>query len=140
MSEAHIEKFYEMASKDKAMFTEMLKGTSGPDEFITNVVSKAKERGFDFSHKEASGWVMKQQQIKANGELSDAQLEGVAGGKSGNQVIDMINVSAGTELHHVSGDNETLLDNAVEWVEGVVEDNGGIVKVVQTASDWFNSW
>lgn len=140
MSEAHIERFYEMASKDKALFAEMLKGTDGPDKFISNVVETAKERGFEFTHEEAAGWIKRQQEIKASGELSDAQLEGVAGGKGGNQVIDLINFAAGTELNHVTGKNEELLDGHVEWAENAVEKAGGIVKVTQNVTNWFNSW
>jgi hypothetical protein len=81
MSQAHIEQFYSKAVKDPALVHKMLGGTNGPDDFIRNAVKEGKSQGYDFSYEEADGWIKEQQRMKASGELSDAQLEGVAGGK-----------------------------------------------------------
>lgn len=85
MSQAHIEQFYAIASKDQAMFAKMMEGVASPENFVTNAVKVAKEQGFDFSYAEADAWVKKQIELKAGGELSDTQLEQVAGGKNSAQ-------------------------------------------------------
>ena len=85
MSQAHIEQFYTIASKDQALFAKMMEGAASPENFVTNAVKAAKEQGFDFSYAEADAWIKKQIASKAGGELSDTQLEQVAGGKKSAQ-------------------------------------------------------
>ena len=82
MSQAHIEEFYSKVSADPAQINELLNGASGPDEFIDRAVAKAKSQGYDISRPEAEAWINKQKEVAASGELSDVQLEAVAGGKS----------------------------------------------------------
>jgi|SaaInl4_200m_RNA_FD_contig_31_1740688_length_969_multi_6_in_0_out_0_1 hypothetical protein len=143
MSEAHIEKFYEIASRDRALFAEMLNGTDGPEAFISNVVEKAKERGFEFSHEEASAWIQKQQEIKANGELSDAQLESVAGGK-GVQGVDL-NISWGETTIDISEQASAFFDSVVEWATEAAHTASGssdpnVAAAGSIVSNWFSSW
>jgi hypothetical protein len=87
MSTAQIEKFYAIASKDQTLFDSMMKGTKGPDDFVRNAVAAAKQRGYEFSYEEADAWIKQQQKIKASGELSDSQLETVAGGKGTSESV-----------------------------------------------------
>jgi hypothetical protein len=81
MSQAHIEQFYGIASKDGALFNKMMAGAGDPDAFLDNAVKEAGARGFTFTKEEATAWIERQKQINADGELSDQQLEAVAGGK-----------------------------------------------------------
>jgi predicted ribosomally synthesized peptide with nif11-like leader len=87
MSAGQIEQFYGRVSKDPAMFNQLVDGTQTPDEFIDKAVALGTQAGFTFSRDEADVWVKKQIEAKASGELSDLQLESVAGGKGGAQII-----------------------------------------------------
>ena len=87
MSQAHIEQFYAIAAKDDALLAKMMEGTNGPDDFVANAVKEAKAMGYTFTAEEGSAWIKKQQDIKASGELSDSQLESVAGGKTAKGTI-----------------------------------------------------
>src|SRR5476651_2899796 len=81
MSQAHIEQFYSKAVKDPAMVNAMVGDARTPEEFVTKAVATGKQHGFDFTEAEAHAWIKQQQEMKAKGELSDSQLESVAGGK-----------------------------------------------------------
>jgi hypothetical protein len=87
MSLQHIEKFYEIAANDQKLFIQLMGDGSSTEQFIENAVVAGKERGLEFSTEEANTWVASQQAAKANGELSDTQLEGVAGGKGGEEPL-----------------------------------------------------
>ena len=87
MSQAHIEQFYAIAAKDEALLARMMAGTNGPDDFVANAVKEGKALGYTFTAEEGSAWIKKQQDIKASGELSDSQLEAVAGGKTARQAL-----------------------------------------------------
>jgi hypothetical protein len=117
MSLQHIEKFYEIAANDQKLFIQLMGDGSSTEQFIENAVVAGKERGLEFSIEEANTWVASQQAAKANGELSDTQLEGVAGGKQGQNP----NVNYGVSMP------ETLL-NAVTF--------GGFREV----SHWVSTW
>ena len=82
MSKAQLDKFISLVSNDPSVLQEASKGVEQADQFIKNVVTYAKEHGYDFTAEEAKGWVGDQAGHRAGGELSDAQLEMVAGGKS----------------------------------------------------------
>lgn len=143
MSEAHIEKFYELASHDRTLIVEILKGTDGPQDFIKNAVREANERGFEFSYDEAFKWIQKQQEIKANGELSDAQLESVSGGKS-KPTFDL-SISIGDTFVDLSDAAEQVFDGVVAWAtEGANIASGSNDPQVATTgrivSNWFSSW
>lgn len=81
MSHAQIEQFASRVSNDPALFSKLLVDIQTPDDFIDKAVALGKEAGFTFSRDEADGWIKQQIEAKASGELSDLQLEGVAGGK-----------------------------------------------------------
>lgn len=82
MSQAQLDKFIGLVSNDPSVLQEASKGVEEADLFVRNVVDYAKEHGYDFTADEAKGWIGDQAGQRAGGELSDAQLEMVAGGKS----------------------------------------------------------
>jgi hypothetical protein len=89
MSQAHIEKFYSVAVKNPEIIKQIFRGAASEEEAIKNAVKTGKANGYDFSHEEAGAWVKEQKKLQASGELSDMQLEAVAGGKQ--TIFDQIN-------------------------------------------------
>ena len=81
MSVAHAQKYYDLVSKDTALLESLSAGTQSADDFIARVVADAKKSGLEFSAEEAKQYLDEQSAKKADGELSDQQLEAVAGGK-----------------------------------------------------------
>ncbi len=80
MSATQIEKFVAIVAARPQMIEEAGKGAADPRSFIRQVTAYAKTQGFDFTEQEAIAWV-KAQAAQAEDELSDTQLEAVAGGK-----------------------------------------------------------
>lgn len=82
MSQAHAQKFYEMVLKDQALFDKLTAGNKSQYDFISKVVAEARQHGLEISPDEANEF-MKNNLARAMpaGELSDQQLEAVAGGK-----------------------------------------------------------
>ncbi|CAK0762127.1 hypothetical protein CCP3SC15_2820003 [Gammaproteobacteria bacterium] len=98
MSQAQIEQFYGRAVNDQAILGKLLPGTQTPDEFIDQAMRIGAETGFSFTRDEADAWIKSQIEAKANGELSDLQLESVAGGvgkvhysDEGDKVVNWLN-------------------------------------------------
>ncbi len=81
MSQAHIEQFYKKVVSDQALFHKLADGAETPEQFIERAVAAAKADGLQVDVPEATKWIEGQMRASASGELSDAQLEGVAGGK-----------------------------------------------------------
>jgi hypothetical protein len=98
MSAGQIEQFYGRASKDRAIFNQLTAGTQTPDEFIDKAVALGAQAGFTFSRDEADAWIKKQIEAKASGELSDLQLESVAGGKAAGYRVPSAYVVVGSWL------------------------------------------
>lgn len=82
MSKAQLDKFIGLVSNEPSVLQEASKGEEQADAFLKNVVDYAKDHGYDFTAAEAQEWIGEQGRERAGGELSDAQLEMVAGGKS----------------------------------------------------------
>ena len=102
MTKAHVEKFTELVSKDPEMLAKIgfdkatadaEAAVNGNDAdaavaaaslaaFITNAVKEAKAHGLEFSEEEAHAFMEAEAKAAASGELSDTQLEAVAGGKN----------------------------------------------------------
>lgn len=80
MSQKEIARFAEMALKNQELKDRLLKDAADAQAFIRNVVAAAKEQGFDFTEEAAAVWFAEQDRCQASGELSDLQLEAVAGG------------------------------------------------------------
>jgi predicted ribosomally synthesized peptide with nif11-like leader len=81
MSQAHAQKFYEIVAKDPALLESLGEGTNSSDEFLAKAVAAAKTQGLEFTVQEARHYVEKEMAKSKDGELSDQQLEAVAGGK-----------------------------------------------------------
>ena len=116
MSVGQIEQFYSRAKSDPAILNKLMGGTQTPDEFIDKAVAIGAETGFSFSRDEADTWIKSQIEAKASGELSDLQLEGVAGGKNGQSLAQ---------------DAADGYDKANVWIQ-----NNICVPVV----NWLSSW
>jgi len=92
MTTAHVEKFAEIVSKDPALLAKLgldkanadaAAASASAEAFITNAVKEAKAHGLEFTEEEAHAFMAAEAKAAASGELSDTQLEAVAGGKSG---------------------------------------------------------
>ena len=90
MTTAHVEKFAELVGKDPALLAtigiEKLRedaaaAAASAEAFISNAVLVAKAHGLEFTEDEARDYFAEEFKAQAAGELSDTQLEEVAGGK-----------------------------------------------------------
>jgi hypothetical protein len=81
MSQAHAQKYYDLVAKDPALLESLGEGTKSADEFIARAIAAAKQQGLEFSADEAKEFMASQADDREEGELSDQQLEAVAGGK-----------------------------------------------------------
>jgi predicted ribosomally synthesized peptide with nif11-like leader len=111
MSQAHIEQFYGKASQDPALVNKMLAGTSDPEDFIRNAVKEGNAQGYQFTFEEAAAWIKQQQEIKASGELTDSQLESVAGGKG--STVNITSLSGNKTVATVAWTTNDPFDKAV---------------------------
>ena len=144
MSQAQLERFYQVAAKDQNMLKELLgpsvKGdTFTPEDFVRAAVAKAKELGYEFSYDEADAWIKKIQSVRASGELDDAQLESVAGGKWGN----WDNTNNATSKAGQQGGFGAAL--SVPFVGAYdlgknVYSSAASNSTVQSVVHWFSSW
>ena len=90
MTTAHVEKFAEIVSKDPALLAKLgldkanadaAAAAASAEAFITNAVIEAKAHGLEFTEAEAHAFMAAEAKAAESGELSDTQLESVAGGK-----------------------------------------------------------
>ena len=85
MSQVQLEKFVSRISNNPAELEQAAKGTQDPEEFVRNVLAYAKQNGYDFTEQEGRAWLEQHGRELGGGELNDAQLEAVAGGKGGSK-------------------------------------------------------
>ena len=100
MTTSHVEKFAELVGKDPALQAKLgldkvnadaAAAAASAAAFITNAVKEAKAHGLEFTEDEARAFMAAEAKAAASGELSDSQLEAVAGGKiNANQVRTVI--------------------------------------------------
>ena len=92
MTIAHVEKFAELVAKDPALLAKLgldkvnadaAEASASAAAFIINAVKEAKALGLEFTEEEARAFMMDELKFSATDELSDTQLEVVAGGKYG---------------------------------------------------------
>ena len=93
MTTAHVEKFAELVGKDPALLAKLgldkwnnadaSAAAASAAAFIANAVKEAKALGLEFTEEEAHAFMDANAKANASGELSDTQLEAVAGGKGG---------------------------------------------------------
>jgi len=85
MLNSDIEKFLTMASQDPALTTQLNAGQAVSDAasaeaFIRGVVASAQKLGISFTEAEFQQWLQAQVEQSSSEELSDDELESVAGG------------------------------------------------------------
>ena len=80
MSQAHVQQYFQPLAKDAAQLEALNAGVKSADEFIARAVAGATQQGLQFSAQEAMDYLDSQSAGKPDGELSDLQLEAVAGG------------------------------------------------------------
>lgn len=80
---SNIDQFYLLVAKNPAMASALTANVPTQDELIARAVAMGKENGLAFSQEEARAWLEVQATAERSGELSDVQLEAVAGGKGG---------------------------------------------------------
>ena len=130
MSQARIEQFYGKAVKDPALINRIATGTKSPEDFVRNAVQEGKNQGYEFSYEEADTWIKNQQKMKASGELSDSQLEGVAGGKASNTTSSGLAAQAWA--------NESVSENPHNSFGTQV--GAGFTGAGQIVGSWLTSW
>lgn len=81
MSYANVEKLAEIAGSNHAML-ERLACADTDDRFVDTAIELGVEHGLTFSRGDATAWIADNLQLRGGNELSDAQLEAVAGGKN----------------------------------------------------------
>ena len=82
MSQANLDLFVAKVAQDPALLSALTAGVTAPAEFVERAVSAGQEAGLPFTPAEAEAWLAAKAKTDNSGELSDTQLEGVAGGKS----------------------------------------------------------
>lgn len=96
MSRADIDRFVENLKSDPALLEQVKTGATG----LASVVDLAKSKGYDVTIDEAKAYIDEQ----AHAELSDDQLDAVAGGKGGGSVQANTNVQTNVEaVNNVAG-------------------------------------
>ena len=97
MSKAHVEKFAELVGKDPALLAKLgldkvnadaAAASASEAAFITNAVKEAKAHGLEFTEEELKSFMAAERTAAASGEMSDTQLEAVAGGASNTEMLD----------------------------------------------------
>jgi hypothetical protein len=80
MSKASVHKYFELVANDSSQAQAIGAGVESADEFIAQAVAAAAKKGLEFSPQEVADYLDGAMTPKADGELSDQQLEEVAGG------------------------------------------------------------
>jgi len=89
MTTAHVEKFAELVVKAPGLAAKLGLDKANTDAadssqraaFIANAVKEGKALGLEFTEEEATEFMVAGEKAAASGELSDMQLELIAGGK-----------------------------------------------------------
>ena len=98
MTTSHVEKFAELVGKAPTLLAKLgldkvnadaaaaaasaAAASASAAAFLTNAVKEAKALGFEFTEAELNAFIAAEKTAAASGELSDTQLEAVAGGAS----------------------------------------------------------
>jgi len=90
MSDTKVEEFLKKVEEDQALQAELAKALEADNDQGEAVTALANSKGYDFSSEELWAGIQKRQaefsQHEAAGELSDEELEAVAGGDLGDVV------------------------------------------------------
>jgi len=110
MSQSEVERFVEAMKSDPALLKEVTSNAAG----IGSVVEIARGRGYDISIDEAKSYVQRQSSV----ELSDDQLEAVAGGKGSSTSTASVQTTVQVTTEAVVA--ETTVEAAAEVEVGAV--------------------
>jgi hypothetical protein len=81
MTTAHVEKFAEMISNDPAMMARLTKHREDMSAYAALAELEGKALGLVFTAQEFTTFVMAERTTAESGELSDLELDTVAGGR-----------------------------------------------------------
>lgn len=120
MTTSHVEKFAELVVKDSALLAKLGLDKANADAaaasesaaaFIANAIKEAKALGLEFTEDEAYAFMAAEAKAAASDELSDTQLEAVAGGhkKSGQAVAGTVLTAFGTYGYAYYGHKKTTI-------------------------------
>ena len=89
MTTAHVEKFAEMIINDPALWARLTKHKENMSVYASTAVQEGKALGLVFTSHEFTTFVMAERTTAESGELSDLELDAVAGGvkQSSAQVV-----------------------------------------------------
>jgi predicted ribosomally synthesized peptide with nif11-like leader len=91
MSAENAKRFFESLGKDPALVRQLCQGANALEDFLQRAVAEANQRGYEFSPEEARGLLLERTRAAgAHDELSEGQLEKVAGGHCSALEYDMI--------------------------------------------------
>jgi len=80
MTTAHVEKFAEMIINDPALKARLTKHKENMSVYASTAVQEGKALGLVFTSQEFTTFVMAERTTAESGELSDLELDAVAGG------------------------------------------------------------
>ena len=80
MTSAHVEKFAEMIINDPALKARLTKHKEDMSVYASTAVQEGKALGLVFTAQEFTTFVMAERTTAESGELSDLELDAVAGG------------------------------------------------------------
>ncbi len=81
MSQDQLNQFQARVAQDPALTEELTFNVTTAQEFADRAIAKAKALGYEITGDDANKWLQEQKHLAESGELSDTQLEAVAGGK-----------------------------------------------------------
>lgn len=114
-----MQKMYEKVANDgnlKTQFAEIMSGSeqAGREETLAKLVDFAKETGYDVTATEIESF-FKEQSEKKDGELSDLELDMVAGGKSKGTALFVSIISFGLGC---GGSNSVTVNDTFSYCQG----------------------
>jgi len=96
MSQTNIDLFAAKVAQDPALLSALTTDVTAPAEFVERAVAAGQAAGLPFTPAEAEAWLAEKTKADTHGELSDTQLEAVAGGKT--MGLPIINYTSGTRI------------------------------------------
>ena len=132
--QTNIENFYRTVVQNPALLNKITTGASTPDEVIDRAVAVAKDEGYTIDRQEASTWIESQIAARQRGELTDVQLESVAGGKGGMEALGVMGtIAAGTSSAFSGMVNPLMGAVASPQFKPVAEG-------LTSAQQWLSKW
>ncbi|MEM1371795.1 MAG: Nif11 family protein [Pseudomonadota bacterium] len=89
MARANVERFCEILESDEGLRNRLFEASESQEHFVERAVEMAGEHGIVFTKEDVISFIEEQTSTKPDGELSDMQLEEVAGGKKHKSAADI---------------------------------------------------